>query len=75
MIRLRDSEGRIITSHIPINFIEICDLDGQVAYAIYYDKEKLIHVTTSKSKEAENYAQVFNVKFSEIIDVPKELTN
>ncbi len=75
MIRLRDKEGRIVTSHTPINFIEICDLDGQVAYAIYYDKEKLIHVTTAKSKEAEQYANVFDVKFSEVIDVPKEFIN
>jgi hypothetical protein len=72
MIRLRDNKGREIKSHVPINFIEICDLDGQVAYAIYYDKDKMIHVTTAYSKEAENYAKVFNVKFTAVIDVPKE---
>lgn len=73
MIRLRDKDGKILDISTIIGFVEVCDIDGNVACAVYPDSEKLIHIITSKSQEAGRYSKIFNVKFAPIINTPQEL--
>jgi len=76
MIRFRDSLGTLIEDNIDpkkIGFIEVFASDDKVACAIYEDKQGLVHVVSSKSAEAPRYSSIFNVTFSEIINLPEEL--
>jgi hypothetical protein len=73
MIRLRDTLGKVIESPENLGFIEVCDLDGNVACAIYPDSQKFTHIVVHNSKEAARYASIFKVKFSKILELPKEI--
>lgn len=73
MIRVRDKHGNVIVPSDDLGFIEVCDMDGNVACAVYTDSHGFIHVVTSNSKEAVRYSQIFKVKFSPIINLPSEL--
>jgi hypothetical protein len=72
MIRLRDKLG----NELPVDtmgFVEVCDIDGNVACAVYPDSHGFVHVITSQSKEAARYAQIFKVKFSKIVNISPEI--
>ncbi|MFN5249876.1 MAG: hypothetical protein ACK5DE_02415 [Bacteroidota bacterium] len=73
MIRLRDKHGNEITPDTNLGFVEVCDLDGNVACAVYPDSHGFVHVITAQSKEAARYSQIFKVKFSKIVNVSPEL--
>ena len=73
MIRLRDKNGNVVKLPEEVSFVEVCDLDNNIACAVYLDTQKFAHIVTSSSKEAPRYAGIFNVTFSKIIDLPKEL--
>lgn len=73
MIRLRDKQGNEITPDTNLGFVEVCDLDGNVACAVYPDSHGFVHVITSQSKESARYAHIFKVKFSKIVNISPEL--
>lgn len=73
MIRLRDKQGIDIASDANLGFVEVCDLDGNVACAVYPDSHGFVHVITAQSKEAARYSQIFKVKFSKIVNISPEL--
>lgn len=75
MIRLRDTSGKVIEAPENLGFIEICDLDGNIACAVYPDSQKFTHVVVHNSKEAERYSSIFKVKFSKILELPKEISD
>lgn len=72
MIRLRDKQGNVIPGD-DTGFIEVCDVDGNVACAVYPDSHGFVHVITAQSKEAARYSQIFKVKFSKIVNISPEL--
>lgn len=73
MIRLRDKHGNEIPENKDLGFVEVCDLNGNVACAVFADSHGFIHVITQKSKESQRYSQIFKVKFSSIIDISPEI--
>lgn len=73
MIRLRDKHGNELAPDTNLGFVEVCDLDGNVACAVYPDSHGFVHVITSQSKEADRYSQIFKVKFSKIVNISPEL--
>ena len=72
MIRLRDKQGNTIPGD-NVGFIEVCDVDGNVACAVYPDSYGFVHVITAQSKESARYSQIFKVKFSKIVNISPEI--
>ena len=72
MIRLRDKHGNEVPSE-NLGFVEVCDVDGGVACAVYLDSHGFVHVVTEQSKESQRYAQIFKVKFSKIVNISPEI--
>jgi hypothetical protein len=72
MIRLRDKQGNVIPGD-NVGFIEVCDVDGNVACATYPDTHGFVHVITAQSKESDRYSQIFKVKFSKIVNISPEI--
>jgi len=72
MIRLRDKHGNEF-SEDNLGFVEVCDMDGNVACAVYPDSHGFVHVITAQSKEAARYEQIFKVKFSKIVNISPEI--
>ncbi len=69
MIRLRRKDGT--TLELPdMAFVEICDLEGNVAQVSYQDNEGGMHVVNGNDPEAEQYKRMFpDVVFSKIVAV------
>lgn len=75
MIKLRNKKGEYIDLPENLGFVEVCDLDGNVACAIYPDSNNFIHIVTHTSKEAKRYSDIFAMKFSTMVEVPNSLKN
>lgn len=69
MIRIRNKQGEIIPEE-NVAFVEICDAEDNVACAIYEDGNKQIHFITQDSPAHARYANIMQVNFSEIIELP-----
>lgn len=69
MIRIRRVDGK--TLEIPdAGFVEICDLEGNVAKVTYADDQGQMHEITSSDPEATQYRQLFpDVKFVELVSL------
>lgn len=70
----RTDAGRQSVMPIPFGkFVEICDLQGNIAVAFNQDDNGNITAITPGTKEAANYAALFGVKFSKLVRLPMEL--
>ena len=74
MIRLRDKNGKLIPVE-NLGFVEVCDLDGNVSCAVYPDLQGHVHIVTKNSAEHKRYENIFNVTFTKIVNLPKDLFN
>lgn len=75
MIKFRNKAGEYIAMPEGLGFVEVCDLDGNIACAVYPDSNNFIHIVTHTSKEAKRYSDIFSVKFSPMVEVPATLKN
>ena len=73
MIRLRDKHGNLLSLPFEPGFVEVCDINGDVACAVYSDSKGFVHIVTNQSHEAKRYAEIFKLKFTPIINIPSEL--
>lgn len=74
MIRSRDTKGNLRELPEEERFIEICDSEGVVAFAVYQTEEGRVVIVEPNTPEGNRYAQLFDVKFAEHIHLPKFLT-
>ena len=74
MIRVRNTDGE--THELPEDdrFVEICDSEGVVAFAVYQDKSGRVVIAEPDTPEGERYKRVFNIEYAEHITLPKFLT-
>jgi hypothetical protein len=63
VIRLRSTAGKVETLPDDTRFIELCDMDGQVARVFYRDGSGAYRVLEAGSPEAERYARMMRVHF------------
>lgn len=74
MIRVRDDKGNPLELG-NLQFVEICDADGNVHKAIFETKDSGLTELTKNSENSSKYENLFNVKFSDNvinIDLEKE---
>jgi uncharacterized Rossmann fold enzyme len=65
MIRLRSKEG--VVEAAPQKFVEVTDLDGNIAVLVYADNQGTVHLVHADDPEADKYQKLFDVKFCPII--------
>jgi hypothetical protein len=63
VIRLRTTKGAVVVLPEDTRFVELCDMDGQVAQVFYRDAQGVFKVVGANSPEAERYARLMTVKF------------
>lgn len=68
MLRIREHNGSFKQLESG-QFVEICDLEGSVAVLIYKDEEQNIHTVKASDPEAKKYAEIFGVKFVQLVKI------
>jgi hypothetical protein len=74
MIRIRDTHGSTRDLPSTERFVEICDNDGIVAFAVYQDDSGRVVIAEPDTPEGRRYAKTFGIKFAEHVVLPKFLT-
>ena len=59
MLRLRNSDGTTTPPPEGTSFIELCDLQGSVAMAIFTDPEGRIHILKQGDPQFDTYLALF----------------
>lgn len=59
MLRLRTSSGAEFPIPPQVRFIELCDLDGQVAAVVYSDDRGGMHIHQAGEPEFNRYMRLF----------------
>ena len=75
MIRSRDTEGNIRELPTEERFVEICDDQGTVAFAVFQDNNGRVVVLEPATPEGRRYAKTFGIQFAEHVTIPKFLTD
>ena len=65
MIRLRSKTGE--TEEAPQKFVEVTDLDGNIAVLVYTDAQGGVHLVHADDPEAVEYKKLFDVNFCPVI--------
>ena len=66
MIRMRKTDGTSVALVDEFKFVEICDMDGNVAELLIDQGDGSIEQITAGSPEASRYEDLFGVKFCEV---------
>jgi len=74
MIRVRDTKGNVRVLPPEERFVEICDDDGVVAFAVFQDERNRVVILEPDTPEGERYARVFKIVFAKQVTLPKFLT-
>jgi len=70
MLRIRTPDGEtIVLDGDPSAFVEICDVEGDIAQLVYRDSSGIIHIVSADDPEAANYARLFDVKFVKLSSI------
>jgi len=69
MLRLRDARGEIIPLPVGAMFVEIGDIEGNVAVVVYKDpKDDTVLTITKESPRAKSYSKMYGARFVDITD-------
>lgn len=63
MIRIRETDGKVMVVDESYRFVEVCDMTGRVARVLYFDSHGVLHDVDSNSPEAARYKRAFHVDF------------
>ena len=74
MIRVRDTQGNARELPEDQRFVEVCDKDGVVAFAVFQDNHGRVVIAEPNTPEGRRYAQTFGIEFAEQVTLPKFLT-
>lgn len=73
MIRLRHTDGSTLELPEECRFVEVTDVDGQVAMVYYQDDAGVVHAISKDDPEARNYSRMFKVKWCGLTQLPEEI--
>ena len=76
MIRLRETRGKVAELQEAFKFVEVCDLDGNIAMLIYTDSNGAVQIIrATDTKKADQYCAMYpGAKFCPIIPLKDPAT-
>lgn len=68
MLKLRNEKGKVLELSKNVKFVEICDLDGNLAAVVYMSSAGRVKIIQQDDEDFARYVTAYNPKLSSVIN-------